>query len=597
MSVDRLKLNIPGMGGSLNNTRKSSGVSSQATRNLGRSTSAGPSSHFQLNGRRSAGFVAGEFTTKGSNKFNYNGQRAALNSHAGTASTSTRSYTPSYGMSMNQSIMQPNMFAAQTNNTTNFFNSLDMGMQIGMQAFDFLNNIGVINMNGGDNNVSNSNALNNAVKAFTGGNPGGGSGSAAISGAISNMTSANDAVSLREAIVGANSTLSSLQAQSSIYETQSAQAQDLIDAKGGLTDIKNDAEKKSDASKSALSSAQQQLKGTQVGRDNVLGQITQLDAQYGEAVTKYTQAHDARVSAESGLTQAKEVTNQCNSNYQSAVSDYENTPATIKDANGNDVPNPEKARKKTVMDNAKLRLDQAKEKQAEAEKKLEQAKTAETEAEKNKKAVYEQLGDKKAEADKLETQLNKSQQLVDKKNEEVSVAQANVEIAVDNEVFAIQKLDAAETAIEQCKQFKKDVKTLENTINSQNKRLTDMEEKAEKYDNKATKGINKNNDRYASMDKNNNGAIDESETNKRKTNKMDKTNRQVDENVDKRDSYDSNYRFTKWKNETLMKQTPTVIGGEEYRTGTAPDGSQVYYRGNMPIDEETYNKAIAGAGM
>lgn len=194
MSVDRLKLNIPGMGGGLNNTRKSSSVSSQATRNLGRSTSAGTSSSFQLNGRRSPGFVAGEFVSKGSNKLNYSAQREYFNSSGAT--TQTRSYTPSYGMNMNQSIMYP--YGMQANSSTNFPNSMRVGMQIGKETFNFLNNIGVINLNKGDTNVSNSNALNNAVNSLGGNSTV--SSSSSLSGQLSSVGSFSQLNSLEQTV-------------------------------------------------------------------------------------------------------------------------------------------------------------------------------------------------------------------------------------------------------------------------------------------------------------------------------------------------------------------------------------------------------------
>ena len=140
MSMNSLKLNLPGFGGS--NTRKTNGVSTQAKRNLSNSSAASRSTHFQLSGKKGFGFVSGQFVTKGSNKFNYDAQRAYYNSRG--SGVSTRTYTPPYGMGMNQSIM-PNF--GYSSKGMDFMNSLQMGTQIGKNTFSFLNNIGVINTN------------------------------------------------------------------------------------------------------------------------------------------------------------------------------------------------------------------------------------------------------------------------------------------------------------------------------------------------------------------------------------------------------------------------------------------------------------------
>lgn len=581
MSMNSLKLNLPGLGGS--NTRKSNGVSTQAKRNLSNSSAASSSTHFQLSGKKGFGFVSGQFVTKGSNKFNYDAQRAYYNSRSG--GVSRRTYTPSYGMGMNQSIM-PNFGYSSG---MNFMNSLQMGMQLGKQTFSFLNNIGVINTNNTTSTLSNSSALANATASL--GVTSSNVGSAAISATMTGMSSANDAVSLRNAIVSANSTLSSMQAQTGIYNNQATKAKELIDSQGTLTTQTKQAEADTKSKSDALSDAKREFDGTKAGRNNVLNEVHNLDAKYGDAVEKYTAAHDGCVSAKSTYTEATNVTSQCNADYQSAKAAYDNTPETIKDANGNDIPNPAKARAKKVMDNAELRLNQAKEKEKTAEENMEKAEKAENDAKQIKEDLYEQLGDKKAEADKLEEKLSKAQKLVDTKNEAVSKAQANVEIAKEKEAFVNSQVDAAQSAIDDNKQFNKDIETLEKEIKDQNKRLISMEEKAASYDEKINSGINKNNERYDNLDTNNNGSIDDGETNKHKTRKMENTNAKVKDNINQRNALDPNYEFTQWKNETLMTQTPTIINGEQYRKGTF-NGTEVYYRGNMPIDAETYNRAL-----
>ena len=229
------------------------------------------------------------------------------------------------------------------------------------------------------------------------------------------MISATDAAGLRSAIVNANSELSNMTGMSNIYETQASQAKTLIDGQGEYKQAKATAEKNTSKAKEAFSLSKKQFEGTKASRNTTLGQINQLDSKYGEAVSKYTQAHDAKVSADSKYEQSKGVTSQCQANYNNAKATYESTPDTITDANGNQVENPAKKQAETVMKQAEERLTQAKKAEEEAKVNAEKAKDAEDVALRNKEALYDQLGDKKAEADRLEAQLNKQQELVDKK--------------------------------------------------------------------------------------------------------------------------------------------------------------------------------------
>lgn len=579
MSVNIGKLNKGGLGStSFGTNKKTTGLSSQAAKNLSGSSSATKSSVFQFGRAKRSNFVPGQHVRKDMSKYDFSGTRARLN--AGVGATSRASYTSSIGN------------VGTTTYTVNNNTSYQKGMVVGQilnGTFGLLNQLGVF---GGNNNGSSSlsDRIDSALSGL--GNSSSGNVSSSISGSVSAMSSATDAASLREAIVGANGQLSSLKGMDSIYESQAANAEKLISDKGEYKEAETKAKSNVKNAESDLGTAKKQFEGTKAGRNTVLGQINQLDSKYGEAVNKYTQAHDARVSADSKYEQSKGVTSQCQTNYNNAKATYESTPDKIQDANGNMVDNPAKKQAETVMKQAEERLNQAKKAEEEAKTAAEKAKTAEDEALKNKDALKEQLGDKKAEAEKLEQQLNKQQTLVDKKNEDVSVKEKEYNIAKENEALVESKISVAQEAIDLNKQHKANVRDLTKAIESETKRLNSLESKAEKQDKKATKNFDSAIDKYNKQDANKNGVIDDNETSRFKTNSINRKNAKGNEAVDKRNTLDSNYDFTKWKNEVLMKQTPVVIDGEQYRKGTAPNGQEVYYRGNMPIDEDTYKKAV-----
>lgn len=580
MSVNIGKLNKGGLGStSFGTNKKTTGLSSQAAKNLSGSSAATKSSVFQFGRAKYSNFVPGKHVSKNMSKYDFSGTRARLN--AGVGATSRTAYASHIG----------NVGTAtyNVNNNTSYQKGMVVG-QILNGTFGLLNQLGVF---GGNNNGSSS--LGDKIdNAFSGlGNISSGNVSSSISGSVSAMSSATDAASLREAIVGANGQLSSLKGMDSIYESQAADAEKLISGKGGYKEAETKAKSNVKDAESNLGTAKKQFEGTKAGRNTVLGQINQLDSKYGEAVNKYTQAHDAKVSADSKYKQAQGVTSQCQTNYDNAKATYDSTPDKIQDANGNMVDNPAKKQAETVMKQAEERLNQAKKAEEEAKTAADNAAKAETTALQNKDALKDQLGDKKAEADKLEQQLNKQQALVDKKNEDVSVKEKEYNIAKENEAFVESKISVAQEAIELNKQHKANVKDLTKAIESETKRLNSLESKAEKQDKKATKKFNSAIDKYNKQDANGNGVIDDDETSRFKTNSINRKNAKGNQAVDKRNALDSDYDFTKWKNNVLMKQSPdATINGEQYRKGTAPSGETVYYRGNMPIDEDTYKKAV-----
>lgn len=580
MSVNIGKLNKGGLGSTSFGTKKS-GLSSQAAKNLSGSSAATKSSIFKFGQQKRSNFVPGEHVRKDMSKYDYSGVRASRN--AGIGRTAQAGYTSHLG---NIGTIGANTYTV--NNNTSYQKGMMIG-QLTLGAFGLLNQMGVF---GGNNNSSSPSLGDRLDDVLSNVSLGGNNSPSAISGSISAMISATDAAGLRSAIVNANSELSNMTGMSNIYETQASQAKELIDGQGEYKQAKATAEKNTSKAKEAFSLSKKQFEGTKASRNTTLGQINQLDSKYGEAVSKYTQAHDAKVSADSKYEQSKGVTSQCQANYNNAKATYESTPDTITDANGNQVENPAKKQAETVMKQAEERLTQAKKAEEEAKVNAEKAKDAEDVALRNKEALYDQLGDKKAEADRLEAQLNKQQELVDKKNEDVSAKEKEYNIAQENEEFVDSKISVAKEAIELNKQHKVNVRELTEAIESETKRLNKLESKAEKQDKKATKNFNSASEMYKKQDKNNNGVIDEDETSSLKTKNINRKTGKGNDAIDKRDSYDSNYDFTRWKNETLMKQAPDfTISSEQYRRGTAPNGEEVYYKGNTPIDEKTYKIA------
>ena len=73
MAVDFGKLNRPGLGASSLGTRKTTGTSAQAAKNLANSSAATKSSFFSFKDARKANWVPGQNVTKGQNQYNYQG--------------------------------------------------------------------------------------------------------------------------------------------------------------------------------------------------------------------------------------------------------------------------------------------------------------------------------------------------------------------------------------------------------------------------------------------------------------------------------------------------------------------------------------------
>ena len=151
---------------------------------------------------------------------------------------------------------------------------------------------------------------------------------------------------------------------------------------------------------------------------------------------------------------------------------------------------------------------------------------------------------------------------------------------------------SANGKIEILKQHNEDVQTLSQSIGKAKTRLAKLEKEEQddwkKHDEKASKGITKNNERAGNID----GDVDTAKE-RRLSRKMERTNDNVEEHLEARDRNTNNVDLT-----FVMKQAPVHTDGSgTYRTGTNPlTGNTVYSRDGQLISEEEF-KAATGAGM
>lgn len=589
-------LNKPGLSGSFGAKKKSTGVSSQAARNLASGTAANKTSLFSLKGTRKNNFVAGQSFKADINKYNYQGMRASLNS---------RSYTPS-SADYTSSFSMPNQININSGN-----NAFMKGQIIGgiiNNTFGLLNEIGVFdNLKGGGNvggaNTNGSN-IDAALGSLTGRSvSGAGTG---VSGVISGMESATDSATLRSAIGEARGEYTNLSGMSGIYQDAATKAESSMNS---LETGCDKAEKGVDTAKGELGKANQTTKALTQTRDNAKNAVSKADSAYGQAVDKYTQAHDTHTTAKTNHSNAQAATSRAQASYDQAQATLNSTPETIPDANGNPVKNPAYAQAETAFKNAKTQLEQAKQAEKNAKAELDSAADAEAAAEKAKTEAYNNLGDKKAAVDAAEEKLTKAQENLDNAKEKEGAAKNALNIAEENYTQATTILQSAESAVEQFKVHKKNVETLKKAIEKQETRLSKLEEKEQdkydKYDEKAQKGIEKNENRNAeifsgNLGRNGNNDPDTVDTFRERmaSNRMERTNDRVKNNLNKRDAYASNVSDTQYIQEQARNgKADFIVGGQKYQKLTTPSGSEVYCRDGSIISEEEYNIGRKQAGL
>jgi len=197
MSVDFGKLNKPGLHASFGSQKSRTGVSAQATKNLGNTTSASRSSVFSLSGRHSSNWVAGSRNNVDINKHNYQNMRANLNSR-GFVQPQQGGNWGSFGIG--SSGMNMGMMNGMTNVNYNPNMSQVTGNVVGQVlngTFGLLNNLGVFD--GLKSNASSAvSDLSSAVGSLGGNHSV--SNSTTFSGQLSGATSFNQLNSLESTV-------------------------------------------------------------------------------------------------------------------------------------------------------------------------------------------------------------------------------------------------------------------------------------------------------------------------------------------------------------------------------------------------------------
>ena len=76
---------------------------------------------------------------------------------------------------------------------------------------------------------------------------------------------------------------------------------------------------------------------------------------------------------------------------------------------------------------------------------------------------------------------------------------------------------------------------------------------------------------------------------------MERTNENVEENLNKRNAYSTSVSETQYIKEQLDNgPIDFTSGGQKYRHITTPAGNEVYYKDNQLISEEEYKIAAQG---
>lgn len=551
MSVSLGKLNKAGLGnGSFGVNKKTTGVSTQAAKNLASSSAATKSSVFSFGQSRGTNWVGGQHINRDTSKYNYQGIRNQANARG--------VYTPQRGN---------NISHAQTtvkytgDDGTNFMKGQLIGQTI-MGGINLLNQLGAFDkLKGGNVSQTNSRTLDstfteNTAKTLN---------SSAATSAMSGMSGASDSISLRGAIAEANGTLSNmnLEAQKGDYQknydtansNMSTYQADVSKTEKGVSSAKQD-----------VSAANNSVETTTTVRDTKLIALKNADAVYGKAVEAHAQAQDATKVAEQGL-----------SNAQATLS---NTPPEIPDGNGGMKPNPA--------------YQQAKEAVAQAETKLNEAKAAEEKAKAERDTAKENVDSSNQAVKDAEAQLDKAQDQLGKAKDAQTKAQVALKTAENACDKAKITLEKAEADIDKFKAYQQDTKELQSAIDKQMKRLEKMEKEEQedysKLTNNINKGVAKNDKRAAQINPNDGMNLKE----KWLEYKSNRTNNKMAGQLDKKDGLAPMNADTNYIAE-LKKQTPDfTVGGQNYYQGTSPSGEKVFLRDNMPITEEMFKMAQAG---
>lgn len=381
------------------------------------------------------------------------------------------------------------------------------------------------------------------------------------SAALNDMKNAKDSTTLREAIETAEADKASMQSELSTLEGQLPSMKEASEA----------ATKQLEALKPQVEAKEKEVKQKETNVDNKetalsaaekdktskLSVAQNMEAAVGEAATNYTRASEALVNAEATLA---------------------STPKTKMGPDGTEIPN------EPAYSNAQKAVETAKQQKAEAKTKLDEAKANHEKAVEN----YEKSIDayEKAAAD------------VESAKEELQTAKADYEKAQTElnelkkqESEANGKVKEYENALDKQKDLTKNINSYTEEIATQQKRLTELE-------NKEAKELSDTNSKMNTLSEkinNNNGKIDTSNglslMEKLLMKKNENKSEKYDDLTNTRDSLQQKVNYTKLYKDASKAQT---IGGKTFRTGSY-NGETLYMIGAKPVTQEEFEKAKKAA--
>lgn len=536
MSIEFRKLNSrPGVSGSFG-SRKTSGVSSQATKNLANASTANSTIKFSLKNTKKSGWVAGQNVSRGKNQFNYQGTRKALNG----------SFTPARTYSA-PAVAETTTFTV--NNNTAYQKGMIFG-QILNGTFSLLNEFGVFDkLKGGDTvQQTSSQKLDSAMSSMGGISTASTVSSSSASSAIANMSGATDSASLRQAINGAETQLDTL----SYVNTDKAQA-DYETTKSETTKLSNE-----------VKAGEKDVKE----KENAVGQANQ---QVEVATTKRDVAKKNLSSAMQKNTKCTQAYAEAKANLAAAQTAFENTPETITvtnlDGTTTTKPNPAKKEAQEALKQAEQAEQEAKKQLEMSEEEVKQMEENVSSAENNLKAEEKKLDNAKTKQTEAEESLKESKSQLDKKKSE---------------------LEEKEAALEKFESDKKDYEKLSKEITEQKQRLQELEEKEQEQFEKLGNKIETKTDKVL------NRKIDASDGMSLVEKLRQKRNERAEDKIDKMSAERAELADNIAKTNILSDNTNVQISanGEELRSGTLPSGQKVYFVGTREVSQNEYENLI-----
>jgi predicted nucleic acid-binding Zn-ribbon protein len=545
-------VNIPGLSsGTFGVNKKTTGISTQATKNL-TSSSALSSSLFDLGKTRRTNFVAGQFVTQGKGVYNYSRMRSNAN---------PRVYTPPKTLT---STFSSNYANYAKYNVSSGSNSYATGLGLGQvvsQGISLLNQLGVLHGTSSSQATGSQNGYQNGDNKV--GNPlqpvnyGTISSEGAVS-SISSMESATDSSSLRDAVSSAETQLASMESQTSALESDASVAEQNMETYE--KDLSNADKAKTEANSGVTKAKNKVEVKTQV-RDSALSDLRNANTAYGEATAALSKAQTSYDAANAALASAKDI--------------LAATPQTITDpATGQTIPNPKYAEAQKAVEAKQLEANKAKDALDAAQKEKDKAKAS---VDSSNKAVKD-----------AEANLEKANKELEDAKTELEQATAKQKTATENYEKAEAVKESAQEAIDKLKAHKQDIEELKSSIDKQKKRLTKLEKKEKqeyaKLDSDISGKISKNKSRESKIDTSDGMNLKE----KWLAKKMNKTNVKIDNELKQKSALELNVVLT----EMSKKVGTTASDGNVYKTYTHINGTTYYSVNNKLITEEEYKKAL-----